>query len=143
MAVVEEEIGRAVSRQLGICPVKPEHLLMDDLGAESVDLVSIIATINDKLQIAIEEYELLDVRTVADLYNLARHASDHQGMLGLQLSTIHPSPPRSRSRFGRAGNARPAMTFGYTTNTFHTPVESEAGTGTERAETGTGCNRYR
>lgn len=71
MAVLEEEIVRAVSRQLGVSPVKPEHLLMEDLGAESVDMVSIIATINDKLQIAIDESELLDVRTVADLFSLA------------------------------------------------------------------------
>jgi acyl carrier protein len=71
MAVLEEEIVRAISRQLGISSVKSEHLLIEDLGAESVDLVSIIAVINDKLRIAIDESELLDVRTVADLLELA------------------------------------------------------------------------
>jgi acyl carrier protein len=65
-----------VARQLGTRLVKPEHLLMEDLGAESVDLVSIIAVINDKYQTTIDETDLLDVRTVSDLYELTRRTID-------------------------------------------------------------------
>ncbi|MCP4426701.1 MAG: acyl carrier protein [Chloroflexi bacterium] len=70
MTIPLNEICRLVSLQLGVRNVKGSDLIQENLGAESVDLVNIIATVEETYQIEIDEAELAAIRTVADLHRL-------------------------------------------------------------------------
>lgn len=72
MAVTGEDIQTLVGLQLGKRKVSAQDRLMEDLGAESADIVNIIATIEDKYRISLEEADISMVRTVKDLYDLIK-----------------------------------------------------------------------
>jgi acyl carrier protein len=72
MAVTSEDIQTLVGLQLGKRKVSAQDRLMEDLGAESADMVNIIATIEDKYRISLEEADISRVRTVRDLYDLVK-----------------------------------------------------------------------
>jgi acyl carrier protein len=67
-----EEIRRLVARQLGVRKVGEDDRILEDLGAESLDVVNIIAAVEERYRVAIEEDELPDIRTVADLFECVR-----------------------------------------------------------------------
>ena len=72
-----DEINRLVSLQLGVRDVTAEALLVEELGAESADVVNIIAVLEEKYQIAVKETEIAKIRTPADLLSLVnRKLSD-------------------------------------------------------------------
>jgi acyl carrier protein len=70
MAVTSEDIQTLVGLQLGRRKVSAQDRLMEDLGAESADIVNIIATVEDKYHISLKEADISRVRTVRDLYDL-------------------------------------------------------------------------
>ena len=72
MAVTIEDIQTLVGLQLGKRKVTASDRLMEDLGAESADMVNIIATVEDKYRISLEEADISGVRTVRDLYDLIK-----------------------------------------------------------------------
>jgi acyl carrier protein len=72
MVVTIEDIQTLVGLQLGKRKVSASDRLMEDLGAESADIVNIIATVEDKYQISLEEADISRVRTVRDLYDLIK-----------------------------------------------------------------------
>jgi acyl carrier protein len=74
--VTQEEIVEIVRIQLGASKVRPDNLLIEDLDAESADLVNIIASIEDRYGIKVDEEELATIATVADIFELV------QGCLG-------------------------------------------------------------
>ena len=65
-----DEVCRTVAVELGVRQVGAEDRLVDDLGVESMDLVSILSAIEDRWGIATGEADLRAVRTVADLHRL-------------------------------------------------------------------------
>ena len=65
-----EEINKLVSLQLGIRDVKEDSLLVEELGAESADVVNIIVVLEEKYQIVVKETEIAKIRTPADLFTL-------------------------------------------------------------------------
>ena len=67
-----------MSIQLGRRKVEPEDRLIEDLGAESADLVNLAAAIDDCYGIYLDEEALAEVKTVADLERLVR-AHDRGG----------------------------------------------------------------
>ncbi len=67
-----EEIQRLVALQLGKRRVAAGDRLVEDLGAESIDLVNLVATVEDRYGIEVAEEELATLRTVADVFALAR-----------------------------------------------------------------------
>lgn len=67
MATIDDVV-EMVSLQLGRREVAAEHRILEDLGAESVDLVNIVARVEDRYDITIDEEELPDIVTVADLH---------------------------------------------------------------------------
>ena len=75
MSADPAEIPTIVGLQLGREEVLPEHRLFEDLGAESGDFVAIVAIVEERYGIFIEEEELPAIRTVADLQRLARERS--------------------------------------------------------------------
>ena len=72
MTVTIEDIQTLVGLQLGKRKVSAPDRLMEDLGAESADIVNIIATIEDKYRISLEEADISRVRTIRDLYDLIK-----------------------------------------------------------------------
>ncbi len=66
------EIITVVKLQLGLKEVQAEQHLMQELGAESADVVNIVATIEEKYDIFISEESLIDICSITDLYNLTK-----------------------------------------------------------------------
>lgn len=73
MAVTIEDIQTLVGLQLGRRKVSGQDRLLEDLGAESADIVNIIATVEDKYNISLREADISRVRTVRDLYDLIKN----------------------------------------------------------------------
>jgi acyl carrier protein len=73
MVVTMEEIQTLVRLQLGRRKVFAEDRFMEDLGAESADLVNLIATVEDKFNISFDEADISRVRTVQQLYDLIKN----------------------------------------------------------------------
>lgn len=65
-----DEINKLVSLQLGVREVTQESLLVEELSAESADVVNIIAVLEEKYQIIVKETEIAKIRTPADLFAL-------------------------------------------------------------------------
>ena len=63
------ELRDLVARQLGRPDVGLDDRLIEDLGAESMDLVTIVAVVEENYQISIDEERLPLIRTVRDLAN--------------------------------------------------------------------------
>ena len=70
-----EDIAKMVALQLGRASVEPEQRIIEDLGAESIDVVNIVARVEERYRISIDEMELVDVVTVRDLFDCARARS--------------------------------------------------------------------
>jgi acyl carrier protein len=67
------ELTDLVARQLGRPDVGLDDRLVEDLGAESMDLVTIVAVVEETYQITIDEERLPLIRTVRDLaHEIAR-----------------------------------------------------------------------
>lgn len=72
MNVTMEDIEKLVAVQLGRRQVAAGDRLIEDLGAESLDVVNIVTAVEDRYRIVIEEVELPDLATVGDLYECVR-----------------------------------------------------------------------
>lgn len=70
MSVTLEDVEKLVRVQLGVPRVSGSDRLMEDLGAESADLVNLIASAEDRFGITFDEEEIAGVRTVVQLYEL-------------------------------------------------------------------------
>jgi acyl carrier protein len=75
MEVTIEEVKKMVCLQLGLGKVSVEDLFMEDLGAESADLVNIVATAEDKFRVSLGEADIARARRVLDLYELLKKYS--------------------------------------------------------------------
>lgn len=68
-------VAEVVALQLGKRSVQAEDRLIEDLGAESADLVNLAAAIDDRFGIFIDEEALAAVTTVGDLEQLVTRLS--------------------------------------------------------------------
>ena len=82
MLVELEDVRRTVGLVLGCRHLTADHRLVEDLGAESADVLNIMVTLEKKYGITIDEAEMAAVATVRDLYRLL-------------LKTTHASIPGS------------------------------------------------
>ena len=73
MAVTIEDVQTLVCLQLGKRKVSAGDRFMEDLGAESADIVNIIAAAEDRYQISFAEADISKVRTVQELYDLIKN----------------------------------------------------------------------
>ncbi len=65
-----DEVGRTVGLVLGRRRVDADQRLVEDLGAESADVLNIMVTLEEKYGVKIDETEMTAVATVRDLYHL-------------------------------------------------------------------------
>lgn len=68
MSVTIEGIKRIISLQLGIREIGDEDRFLEDLRAESADVMIIISAIEEKYGVVIKESEIPELRTPAALY---------------------------------------------------------------------------
>ena len=62
-----DEVRNLVARQLGRHDVGLDDRLIEDLGAESMDLVTIVAVLEEAYGISVDEERLPLIHTVRDL----------------------------------------------------------------------------
>jgi acyl carrier protein len=65
-----EDVCRTVSLVLGRRVVKADDRLIEDLGAESMDVLGVMATVEEKYGVTIDETAIAAVSTVRDVYDL-------------------------------------------------------------------------
>ncbi len=70
MAVTVEEVVELVRLQLGRGIVRRSDRLMEDLGADSADILNLIVAVEDRFGISIDEEDLARLATVDELARL-------------------------------------------------------------------------
>ena len=70
--VEADVVKELIAVQLGALSVDENDRIVEDLGAESMDIVNIIAAVEERYDIHIEESLLPDIATVGDLVGLVR-----------------------------------------------------------------------
>jgi acyl carrier protein len=65
-----EEITRLAQLQLGVRAIDPDTLLVEELRAESADLLNLVASIEDLFDIVIDEEKLPEIRTARNLFEI-------------------------------------------------------------------------
>lgn len=67
-----EEVVKALAEQLSIPQekIKPESDIVKDLGADSLDVVELLMTLEDSTGKSIPEDKVTDLKTVEDVVNL-------------------------------------------------------------------------
>lgn len=67
-----EEIAKILAEQLGIpqSKITPESEIVKDLGADSLDVVELLMTLEDNTGKTIPEDKVADLKTVGDVVNL-------------------------------------------------------------------------
>ena len=70
MATTYERLKKIVVEQLGVDEeeVKPEASFVDDLNADSLDLVELIAAVEDKYDVELSEERLDAMKNIGDLW---------------------------------------------------------------------------
>jgi acyl carrier protein len=63
----DRELRDLVARQLGLPDVGLDDRLVEDLGAESIDVVTIVAVVEESYRVSVDEERLPRLRTVRDL----------------------------------------------------------------------------
>ncbi len=73
MTVIDfSEIQKLVKLQLGAREVNESSRLIEDLRAESVDIVNLAVSMEERYGIEIKESELAHIKTVGDLHALVQ-----------------------------------------------------------------------
>ena len=76
MVVTMEEVQTLVGVQLGIRKVSAEDRFMEDLGAESADLLNIIAAAEASYNISFDETDISKIRAVRELHDLITRSEE-------------------------------------------------------------------
>lgn len=73
-----EEIAALVGLIFGREDVRAEDRLIEDLGAESVDIINLMAAVEDKFGVFIADEEVVRIHTVDDLIRSVKSGLDGQ-----------------------------------------------------------------
>lgn len=82
MATVEERVKAVTARVLGLVPdqIKLEHSFTEDLGAESVQSIELVAMFEEEFGIEMDEDAALAVETVGGAVEFITAACKEQGV---------------------------------------------------------------
>ena len=71
MASIEDKVKNIIVEQLGVDEkeVKPEAHFVDDLGADSLDVVELVMALEEEYDMEITDEEAEKIRTVQDVVN--------------------------------------------------------------------------
>jgi acyl carrier protein len=70
MLIELDEVRRTIGLVLGRREVAADDRLTEDLGAESIDVLNVMVTLEQKYGVSIDESAMSVVSTVRDLYDL-------------------------------------------------------------------------
>ena len=67
-----EKVREMLAKQLNIKPevIKPESDVVKDLGADSLDVVELLISLEDNYGVSIPEDDVVNVKTVQDIVNM-------------------------------------------------------------------------
>ncbi len=67
-----EKIRELLSIQLNLKPelIKKESRIVDDLGADSLDVVELLMTLEDEFGVTVSDEEAVKIKTVDDIINI-------------------------------------------------------------------------
>ncbi len=65
-----DNIIKLVKVQLGNHAVSSKDRFMEDLGAESIELLNLVTMAEDTFDVELNEVEIADVRSIQDFYDL-------------------------------------------------------------------------
>ena len=76
--MVLEKVKKIIEEQLGVDAkdIKPESAFIEDLGADSLDIVELIMAMESEFDMEIEDDEVEDISTVEDVVNYIKENSD-------------------------------------------------------------------
>ncbi len=82
MATVEERVKSVTARVLGLDPeaIHPENNFTEDLGAESVQSIELVAMFEEEFGIEMDEDAALSVTTVGDAVRFIAKVCKEQGV---------------------------------------------------------------
>ncbi|MDR2346962.1 MAG: acyl carrier protein [Planctomycetaceae bacterium] len=71
MSAVVDELVKIIANRFGVeeSTIKPETDILNDLGADSLEIAELLIEIEDKLSVSIDESEVQSLTTVADVIN--------------------------------------------------------------------------
>ena len=71
---IEEKVNNIVAEKLGVdrAEVTPDAVFIDDLGADSLDLVELIMAMEEEFGFEIADEEAEKLRTVGDVINFIK-----------------------------------------------------------------------
>ena len=71
MATVQPKVKEVIVEQLGVDPerVKLEASFIDDLGADSLDIVELVMAMEEEFEVEIPDEEAEHIKTVQDAVN--------------------------------------------------------------------------
>jgi acyl carrier protein len=66
---IEEKVREKIAEQLGVAAdeVKPESSFIEDLGADSLDIVELVMALEEEFNIEISDEDAEKIRTVKDV----------------------------------------------------------------------------
>jgi len=66
---IEIRVRKIVAEQLGVAPteITPTANILDDLGADSLDVVELVMALEDAFQIEVPDEDMEAIRTVGDV----------------------------------------------------------------------------
>ena len=67
-----EKVREMLAKQLNIKPevIKPESDVVKDLGADSLDVVELLISLEDNYGVSLPEDDVVNVKTVQDIVNM-------------------------------------------------------------------------
>ena len=82
MATVEERVKAVTARVLGLDPdkIRPENSFTEDLGAESVQSIELVAMFEEEFGIEMDEDAALSVTTVGAAVDFITNVCKEQGV---------------------------------------------------------------
>jgi acyl carrier protein len=72
MTITLDDIKTLVGLQLGKPNIDETARFVEELGAESADVLNIVLAVEDKYRISIAESEMSEIRSTVDLYALIK-----------------------------------------------------------------------
>jgi len=69
-----DRVKKLLSKQLGIKEdkIKAESRIVEDLGADSLDVVELLMTLEDEFNISVTDEEAASLKTVQDILNILK-----------------------------------------------------------------------
>lgn len=70
--MILDKVKKLVAEQLGIseAEIKPESHIIEDLGADSLDVIEMLMTLEEEYNITIPDDKINQVKTIGEIVNL-------------------------------------------------------------------------